>query len=184
MTDETHEARRNFVAALYRLYWALESPNNRGAPAARQKLAVLRRAFPGSRYESAGRGFVSEHGAPDSEVDAWQLVATLFALHSGPPPPRGYGRTFGAAMQRLTAGRHASAERRFTQLISVSPQSLPHHLRQAIQLLRADGIPVDYDRLLDDVVILLGANENRARSVRFAWVDDFYRRPAKATTRS
>jgi CRISPR system Cascade subunit CasB len=79
-------------------------------------------------------------------------------------------------MGLLDKAQVGSASRRFMQLLGRDGSTLPHHLRQAIQLLSSHEIPVHYGQLLDDLVVLLGpsrAGEPAAR-VRLRWAREFY----------
>jgi CRISPR system Cascade subunit CasB len=166
------ERRRNFVQELYRLHRALTSQNPRLSGEARRTLARLRRSFNGPRQEAEAYDIVFPHDPPQREQELWLLVAGLFALH--PHGDTAKGRTVGGAMRLLADGR-VSAQRRFTQLLSVDPRHLPHYLRQMIQLLRSGDVAVDYHRLLADLV-LIDSSREAAHKVRLRWARDYHRR--------
>ncbi len=66
-------------------------------------------------------------------------------------------------------------QRRFNVLAtSADIQELAHHLRGMIQLLRSEGIPLDYPELAKD--LYLYQNEDYRSQVRLRWGQDFYRR--------
>jgi CRISPR system Cascade subunit CasB len=99
--------------------------------------------------------------------DAFYLVASLFAAH---PAPGGVG-DLGAAFARLAAGRDsAGPERRLTALLDAHPDDLPRHLRHAVSLLAADAVPVDWRRLLADLL----AWGHPGRRVQRAWARSFW----------
>ncbi|MCX9191432.1 type I-E CRISPR-associated protein Cse2/CasB [Carbonactinospora thermoautotrophica] len=174
--SRTKDKRTAFVTTLYELYQGLDHP--RRAAESRRVLARLRRSFAGARQEAEAYDVVFRHDPPEREQEMWLLVAGLFALH---PQPSGNGRdTLGKAMRHLALPpgertRKASVNRRFTQLLAVDRDALPHYLRQAVQLLRAENVPLDYARLLDDLVDLLAGDEDAAHRVRLAWARDYHR---------
>ncbi|MEV4757553.1 type I-E CRISPR-associated protein Cse2/CasB [Micromonospora sp. NPDC049559] len=165
------QRRRAFVQQLYRLHRALTSENPRLSGEARRTLARLRRSFAGPRQEAEAYEFVFPHDPPEREQKLWLLVAGLFALH--PHGDTGTGRSVGTAM-RMLADERVSAQRRFTQLVSVDPDHLPYYLRQMIQLLRSDDVAIDYHRLLSDLVRMHSGRE-AAQEVRLRWARDYYR---------
>lgn len=166
------DRRKAFVRYLYGLHYALGSENPQRSAEARRNLARLRRAFAGQRHEAEAYDVVFPHDPPADEQEVWLLVAGLFALH--PHGDSARDRSIGGAMRLLVADR-PSAARRFTQLLSVDPAAIRHHLRQAIQLLRADGVLLDYYRLLDDLVTMHTSRE-QAHRVRLRWARDYHRR--------
>lgn len=163
--------RQAFVRHLYGLHNALDSANPQRSGEARRSLARLRRAFAGRQQEAEAYDIVFPHDPPVDEQELWLLIAGLFALH--PHPNNARGRSLGGAMRLLVADR-PSAARRFTQLLSVDPAAMPHYLRQAIQLLRADGISVDYQLLLTDLIKMRSSREE-AHQVRLRWAREYHR---------
>lgn len=140
----------------------LRDQENRGA------LATLRRGLgypPGTAPEmySYVVPWVPQYRSAE---DAAFLVAALFALH---PQPGGQG-TLGAAFARITESND-SIEQRFVALLNCHRDDLPHHLRQAVSLLRSKDVPVDWKRLLLDV---LGWDHDD-RYVQRNWARDFWR---------
>jgi len=89
------------------------------------------------------------------EEDAYFLVAALFALHPHhwPPNEGGPRNNFGASFRRLRQdeGSTESIEKRFVALLDASGETLAHHLRHAISLMRAHEAPVNYLLLLQDI---------------------------------
>ena len=150
--------RNRFVEHLEKL----RDQEDRGA------LAILRRGLgrqPGMAPEmySLVIPWVPEHRYAE---DAAFLVAALFALH---PQPGGQG-TLGAAFAHI-AEPSGSVEQRFVALLNCHHDDLPAHLRQAISLLRSKDIPVDWKRLLQDV---LGWDHD-SRYVQRDWAREFWR---------
>jgi CRISPR system Cascade subunit CasB len=176
--DALAQRRHVFVTYLYGLCAGLDSTNPRRAAESRQVLARLRRSFAGPRQEAEAYDVVFAHDPPQAEQEVWLLVAGLFALHPL-RRPSGPQRSLGAAMSVLAQRRGESANRRFVQLVSVDRHSLPHYLRQAVQLLRTESVPLDYEKLLTDLVRFLSDNsrDDDAYRVRLNWARDFHIRP-------
>ncbi|MFI9531465.1 type I-E CRISPR-associated protein Cse2/CasB [Micromonospora rosaria] len=166
--DQRREA---FVRGLYGLHYAVTSDNPRRSGEARQTLARLRRSFVGGRQQAEAYDVVFPYQPPEREQELWLLVAGLFALH--PHGDTARNRSLGTAMRDLVAGR-PSAARRFTQLLSVDLDGLPHYLRQTVQLLRAGDIALDYHRLLTDLVTMQGPGQ-AAQKIRLGWARDYHR---------
>ncbi|MEV6813098.1 type I-E CRISPR-associated protein Cse2/CasB [Micromonospora sp. NPDC051296] len=166
--DQRREA---FVRGLYALHYAADSGSPRRSADARRTLARLRRSFTGGRQEAEAYDIVFPYEPPEREQQHWLLVAGLFALHPHGKTTR--GRSLGNAMRDLVEKR-PSAARRFTQLLSVDVPALPHYLRQAIQLLRAEDVALDYHRLLTDMVDMQESAE-QAHRVRLRWARDYHR---------
>lgn len=98
------------------------------------------------------------------------LAAGLWALaqrrESGPPA------SFGAAWRALARRRASgSIESRFTALIGADEDELAWRLRQAVQLLAAEGIALDWPALLDH----LYQWGHPDRWVQQAWARDYWR---------
>lgn len=177
-SDALAQRRRAFVDYLYGLRTGLDSTNPHRAAESRQALARLRRSFAGPRQEAEAYDVVFAHNPPQAEQEVWLLVAGLFALHPL-PRPRGARRSLGAAMSVLVQRRGESVNRRFVQLVSVDKNGLPHYLRQTVQLLRTESVPLDYDQLLTDLVLVLRDNsrDDAAYRIRLGWARDFHIRP-------
>lgn len=106
--------------------------------------------------------------------DAWRLalyaVAGLFARH-----PEQQNRSFAAAFGELLRKRESSSiEQRFIALLEADADNILDYLRQAISLLAAEDIGLDYVRLLDDLAVWMNANADLDR-LRQRWARDFYR---------
>jgi CRISPR system Cascade subunit CasB len=178
------ERRREFVAHLHSLHSGLSSPNPRRVAECRQVLARLRRTFAGPRQQAEAYEVVFAHDPPESEQEVWLLVAGLFALHPQPRRRSREARSLGSSMGTLEQLRGSSTGRRFTQLLVVDKPALHHYLRQTIRLLVTENVPVDYDQLLDDLIVLLSDRyrEDEAHRVRLRWARDYHRRPAARPT--
>ncbi|MFM9538605.1 type I-E CRISPR-associated protein Cse2/CasB [Streptomyces turgidiscabies] len=180
------QRRSDFVTYLYRLHRDMSADNKHAAAQARQSMALLRRCFTGARQEADAYDIVFDFNPPEAEQHIWLLTAGLFALHPQTRPQEHDRKTsLGAAMGRLGRERGDSVKRRFTQLVSVEAQAMPHYLRQALQLLRTESMPLDFYRLLDELTELLvddprSLNADRRQRIRLTWARDYHRasRPA------
>lgn len=137
----------------------------------RRALAILRRGAnrqPGTALDmfSLVIPWVPENRHAE---DSAFLVAALFALH---PQPKGQG-TLGSAFAQIS-GESDSIEQRFNALLNCHRDDLPYHLRQAVSLLRSKEVPVDWQRLLRDVL----GWEHDSRYVQRAWAREFWRSAA------
>lgn len=149
----------------------------------RGAMAALRRSLgrpPGSDpavYPVVER-FVPDGHDLDARRRALYLIAGLFALH----PVQADGVSLARAFGRLMLQRQSdSVEKRFIALLSVDDDQLPNFLRQAVTLLAADHIGLDYAALLDDAGVWMRPWASEARDrVRQRWARDFYRAVAVA----
>lgn len=159
---------QEFAAELQKLVPDEDRPD-RAAPAAgknrdgRAALAALRRGLgkaPGEAfdlYRYLGRWLATDDRERERAVF---LIAPLFALHRvswSADADAGAGRrNLGASFRRLARqaqerGGGASVEKRFVALLNCHRDDLPTHLRQAVSLLKAQEIPIDWAQLLVDV---------------------------------
>lgn len=173
--ENGNDPRRAFVDRLYRLNSLLDSGNRHVAADARRQLALLRRSARDGTAEAGAYAFVFAGDPPEREQEIWLLVAGLYALH--PHADRARNRSLGAAM-RLLVRERPSAQRRFTQLLSLDYPAMPYHLRQLVRLLESGGIALDHHLLLGDLVEIQ-AGRDRAHRARLRWARDFHRPPAK-----
>lgn len=157
---------------------------------ARGALAAMRRGLgkePGEAGEALRAIFpLLPAGLAMAQEDAYFLIASLAAWHplhwtpnDGARQPSSLGASF-AWLQRDQGGE--SVERRFAALLNSHPDDLPGNLRNAIGLLKAHDVRVDYARLLRDVQEW-DADDRR---VQREWARDFWagRRPEAEDTES
>lgn len=123
------------------------------------------RAFPYvERFVGADRH------AHDARRLALYAVAGLFARH-----PEQQNRSFAAAFGELLRQRESqSIEQRFIALLEADADNIVDYLRQAISLLAADGIGLDYARLLKDLSVWMNPYADRDL-LRQRWAREFYR---------
>lgn len=103
---------------------------------------------------------------PISLERAAYLVAALFAWH---PVPGGEGN-LGTAFRRIP-DQSGSIESRFVALLNCHPDDLSDHLRQAVGLLRAKDVPIDWGRLLRDI----RSWDHPERFVQRAWAREYWK---------
>ena len=106
--------------------------------------------------------------------DAAYIIGSLFALNPQPGGTGNLGRSFSMVpKQRQTD----SLEKRFVALLNSHREDLPHYLRQAVSLLKSSEIPVDWRRLLRDILHW----EHESRFVQQQWASEFWQRKAEGT---
>jgi CRISPR system Cascade subunit CasB len=121
----------------------------------------------------------------ESRPGEWALYTalTLFALHQQGRDPKTEpmhreGVGLGQAMAGLVDDQRENEERitrRFNQIAtSADLPEMSQHLRGAIQLLRGQGIPLDYAQLAGDLYRY--QNLNFQTDVRLRWGEDYYRK--------
>ena len=112
----------------------------------RAALATLRRAHGGETPYEAYRYLPAD--LRPWEEEAALLIASLFALHPG----EGGRGTLGTAFRRMLE-KTDSVEGRFMALLNSHVDDLPNHLRQAVSLLKSKEVPIDWRKLLDDILL-------------------------------
>lgn len=165
-TEDDHVAR--FISHLRKL----ADNEDRGA------LAALRRSLQDRTGMAAAACPHVDPWLPRSE-DAYRdraffLVGALFALH---PDPGGEGTGLGRAFRAINAdqegpgaGDNESLRQRFVALLDADAEDLPAHLRHAVSLARSKGKPLDWDRLLRDVLAWRGESRRvQRRLAREFW---------------
>ncbi|MHA6802943.1 type I-E CRISPR-associated protein Cse2/CasB [Salinifilum ghardaiensis] len=180
MAEQSHEERQQqFVDDLQRMAANLASQENHRVREARQRLAELRRGVGRPYPAPAAYDLVMQHDPPHWQEHAWLLTAGLFALH---PSTGSDGGSLGTSLGWLSRPDSTeqspapSVEARLRQLVTVGPDRLPHHLRQAVQLLRAHAIELDYLRLLRDLCVLASQEATaHQHDVRLRWTREYYR---------
>jgi CRISPR system Cascade subunit CasB len=159
---------RPFITELERL---LGSDQNRREAGTLAKLRGGLTEHPGERdvwvYAHLG-------GARPDQEDSAALVASLFALwHQGGRGQTRSADSFGGSYGRLRLlSGSESTEKRFAALIDSHPDDLPARLRHAVTLLRSKDIPIDWERLLGDLL----SWEAEKRPVQRRWARDFWAR--------
>ena len=99
--------------------------------------------------------------------DRWYYVTA--ALFGSFPKHQG-GRSLGAAFRPLRS-KSESMEARFVALLNAHPDDLDEHMRNAVSLLKANEQPLDWFRLLDDLIQW----DHPEGHVQLTWARDFYR---------
>ncbi len=163
------EEQKRFIGNLLNL--AKEGEEDRGA------LADLRS---GLGKEPGEMARVHKHVAPylperDNHDRWYYLTATLF----GAFPQHRKGSSLGAAFGPLKR-KSDSIEARFVALLNADPDDLGDHLRHAISLLRAYEQPIDWFRILKDLLQW----DHPDGHVLLRWARDFYRRNGGETGRA
>ena len=151
---------------------------DRGAMATlRHSLAFAPGCYPPA-YPYVERFVGSERVVSEARRRALYGVAALFARH-----PQHRPQSFASAFGELFHQRgSASVEQRFIALLGADPENILDYLRQAVSLLAADKLGLDYARLLDDLSHWMRPDGDRDR-LRQQWARDFYR-AAQATSES
>ena len=191
------ELLRGFVARRLRALAALPEHPRKAA------LANLRRGVghaPGDLPELWGAfledlppELESKNGRPTKAEWAAYLALTFYALHQqGHDLPSedmnrpGEDFDFGKAVRRLADATSEKPEdapvlRRFNALATAeATPERAHHLRGIVQLLRAEGVPLDYVRLAEDLYWL--QIPAVAPRIRLKWGQDYYHSPKEENT--
>lgn len=146
----------------YLLSLAKEGQEDRGA------LADLRS---GLGKEPGEMARVHKHVVPylpeSRHDDRWYYIAaTLFGSFPKPQSKCSVGAAF-----RPLRIKSDSMEARFVGLLNAHPDDLDDHLRHAVSLLKANEQPIDWFRLLDDLLQW----DHPEGHVQLRWARDFYR---------
>ena len=196
-TDAIHD----YVAGQLSRLWSLPKPQRRA------RLAELRRGVghqPGDLpalwgsflqelpKELWGRETAAGECREPSEAEwAVYLALTLYALHQQGEENVSMnekGCMLGRAVRLLAQNSAAAAQdwtessvlRRFNALATAdSMPEVSHHLRGMIQLLRREGIPLDYPQLAEDLYQYQFVDG--APNVRLRWGRDLYASPTEKT---
>ncbi|WP_110343649.1 type I-E CRISPR-associated protein Cse2/CasB [Prauserella flavalba] len=162
----------------------------RNRPGGVAALARLRRGLgrpPGSVLDILDFTYAKEFvGDPNSDEPtraeaAAHLAMTLYAAHqqSQSQPMHKRGERLGRSIRMLITEKDVtkyvehSVAHRFAALGTAdSLAELSHHLRGIVQLLRANGVPIDYGRLAVD--LLHWQYPDRTASVKLRWGRDFH----------
>jgi len=115
-------------------------------------------------------------GLSDRRRRLYYLAAGLWAL--GQRRSSGAPVSLPRALHRVGKGRDSSSiELRFTALLDSDEDELPHRLRQAVSLVSADQIAIDWPQLLTD---LIGWGSD-ARYVQQRWARAYWSGPDTAS---
>jgi len=116
------------------------------------------------------------------QENAIYTALTLFAVHQqgwdpqSQPMHRRNSSLGGAVARLITPGDEDSrnrVERRFSRAATASDiAEFSHHLRGLVQLLGAQGIPLDWARLAGQIFAY--QNPERVARVRLCWGEEFY----------
>ena len=98
--------------------------------------------------------------------DACYIVGSLFALHQEKGGTGNLGKAFS-----MVKDPSESLEKRFIALLNSHRDDLPNHLRQAVSLLKAKDVPIDWRQLLRDIL----SWDHEARFVQQQWAREFWR---------
>ena len=123
----------------------------------------------------------SQSGKPSRAEWAVYTALTLFALHQqghdpSKDPMNKTGCPFGCAVAKLVHSEDEKERvlRRFNAAATASDiAETAYHLRTLIQMLRGEGIPLDYPALAKDLYFY--QNVELSPSIRLKWGQDFYR---------
>lgn len=142
---------------------------NRGALAAlRHSLAFAPGSDPRA-YPYVERFAGNAAHERDARRLALYAVAGLYALH-----PQQATQSLGSALGELYRDGSGSIEGRFIALLGADPENIVDYLRQAISLLAAKSLGLDYGRLLDDLSQWMNPHSDPGW-LRQRWARDFYR---------
>ena len=122
----------------------------------------------------------SDRGKASPAEWAIYTALTLYALHQQGQSSSMHrsGNGLGCAVHKLAAPEESSVFRRFNALATASSaEELAHHLRGIIQLLRREGIPLDYAQLAEDLYWMQFSAT--APRVRLRWAEDYYHMPSE-----
>jgi len=160
------ETQRAFVGNLLRLTEV--GKENRGA------LADLRSGLGKKPGEMARvHRYVVPYLPEQRWNDRWYYTtATLFGLF--PSQRRGY--SVGKAFRPLRS-KSDSMEARFIALLNAHPDDVADHLRHVVSLLKSNEQPIDYFRLLEDLLQW----DHPEGHVQLSWARDFYAKSTRAS---
>lgn len=137
----------------------------------------------GSFLQEMPPEFFTQSGSATAAEWAVYLALTLFALHqqSQEKPMCAQGAGIGQAVRRLSNRQkedpqESGAFKRFSALVtSNSIEEVSQHLRGLIQLLRSEGLPLDYPKLAFDLFELQFPDS--APRVKLRWGQDYFCQP-------
>jgi CRISPR system Cascade subunit CasB len=104
--------------------------------------------------------------------ESYYLVAALYASHPTMAKRGNLGHHFSATFKPDQQGSSQAIERRFTNLLAAHPDDLAFQLRQAVSFLRSQEQPINWHRLLRDILYW----NHPARFVQKNWANAFWGR--------
>ena len=137
----------------------------------------------GSFLEDLPEELMSPSGKPSKEEWAIYTAITMYALHQqgksiSTNNMNCADMSVGNAVRILIPPgddpHNSSIMKRFNKLITASSMSeLVYHLRNIIQLLRVSDIPIDYERLAEDLYEMQFVDSSA--KIKLRWGQDFYK---------
>ena len=124
--------------------------------------------------------FFSKRNPVEATNAEWaiHIAMSLFALHQQGKNPQNdcmaFGKPLGKAVRLLVLKRGEAMKRRFDAVVtSGGIDELSHHLCALIQLLKSEGISLDYPQLTED---LFRFQQPELRgNLRLQWGQDYYK---------
>ncbi|GAB4151257.1 MAG: hypothetical protein Fur005_00060 [Roseiflexaceae bacterium] len=158
-----------FVAALERLDAGGRARLKRNAGRSLGEARDIHRAF----FQAL------PHDLQSRFYEDYFLIATLFPL----VPHRDGAGSIGTAMHTIRSIRGGqektnSLDRRFQTLLDTGRDYLPFRLRQAVRLIAADTVSIDWAEALRDVL----AWEYEGRPTQLRWAEHYYLGPRETTS--
>lgn len=126
--------------------------------------------------------FVPAEAGPWREA-VYYLIASLFGFYPVSTNSGNMGEHF-ARLRNKRDSDDIAVERRFNVLLAAHPDDLGGHLRQAVSLLRANEVPVNWQQLFLDAQAWGHPDPDRRVWVRKRWASAFWGRgasPAEGT---
>lgn len=172
MTSNEQTSKRDGIHAFVRRLYALADAEDRGA------LAALRRSLQdASGMSPAACPYVVPFLPKEPDLfreRAYFLVAALFSLAGN----HAEGVSIGDVFRRINLATSSdgkdnpSIRGRFVALLDAHPEDVAEHLRHVASLARAHDVPLDWEKLLRDLLLL----RHPERRVQRAWAHDFWGR--------
>jgi CRISPR system Cascade subunit CasB len=109
--------------------------------------------------------------------EAYYMVAALFGFYPKSTAHGNMGTHFAALHQQSPSSE--AVERRFVALMAAHPEDLAFQLRQAISLLKSKEVPVNWHRLMRDV--LRWNNPDSRIWIHRQWAAEFWQQSPAGT---
>lgn len=146
----------------------------------RRALAVLRRAITNEGIDFSAYTIIGSrlpNLKPSDNYNSYLLTACLFAHHQ---IPANNGRSLGYSAQLLErklrekrkdlTQRNESLDHRFSNILNAHNEDLGIYLRHFFSLLKANEIPVDYTKLLQDLRVW----HYDSKQAQMKWARDYW----------